>query len=447
MSEYLTRDPGKQARLKEIIGRLHGGATVAEVKRDFNALIKGVSAEEVAAMEQALVDEGFPVEEIQRLCEVHVAVFESSLEKGRKPSRMPGHPVHSFMAENREAERLLRRLLRGARAWAWGLGSGSAEAGAALGELSGLAVHYARKENQLFPYLERHGFTGPSKVMWGKHDEIRVLLKEAEAAYREASGPEGARRFRTAARRLAAAVRRMVFMEERILYPNALRRLSDREWAEIRKGEEAIGFAWIEPGAAYDADLVLARLASGSGAGAAARTGDGESAAPGGGPASAPGAAPVGAPASGGASHAPGGAAPQAGLLELNTGRIGLEVLDLALRALPLDFSVVDENDRVLYYSDAPERIFPRSPAVIGRAVQNCHPQKSVAVVESILSAFKKKEKSQARFWIEMGGKFVVIEYRALYDQAGRYRGCLETTMDAAPYRGLQGERRLLDWS
>jgi len=254
MSEYLTRDPGKQARLKEIIGRLHGGATVAEVKRDFDTLIKGVSAEEVAAMEQALVDEGFPVEEIQRLCEVHVAVFESSLEKGHKPSRMPGHPVHSFMAENREAERLLGRLLRGARAWAWGLGSGSSEAGAALGELAKLAVHYARKENQLFPYLERHGFTGPPKVMWGKHDEARVLLKgvaEALAAAAQVTADE-LRTVRDLV--LAPAVESLAGMidkEQQILLPMCLDTLDEAEWGAIAADSPELGWCLVVPETAW----------------------------------------------------------------------------------------------------------------------------------------------------------------------------------------------------
>ncbi|MBL8966362.1 MAG: DUF438 domain-containing protein [Spirochaetaceae bacterium] len=437
MSEVLTTDLEKQAKLKAIIKRLHAGATAAEVKRDFANLIKGVSAPEVAAMEQSLVDEGFPVEEIQRLCEVHVAVFESSLEKGEKPAKMPGHPVHSFMAENRELERLLRRLLKASLGWLLGART-SAMAGTVLEELHGVTIHYARKENQLFPYLERQGFTGPSKVMWGKHDELRALLAACDKSYREASGRAGARSFFAETRKFAAAARRMIFMEERILYPNALKRLSERDWAEIRKGEAAIGFAWIVPGAAYDADLVLARLRD-----RAPRQGLPASTVPAGVPAGAEAAAsstvPPGVP--------PAGNPPtQAAEIELNTGALSPELLDLALKALPLDFSIVDEEDRVRYYSDVPERIFPRSPAVIGRAVQNCHPPKSVATVERILASFKRKERDSARFWIEMGGRFIVIEYKALYDAEGRYRGTLETTMDAKQYRELKGERRLLDW-
>jgi uncharacterized protein len=449
----------KQEGLKAIIRKLHGGMAVGEVKREFADLIKGVSAEEIAAMEQALIDEGFPPEEIQRLCEVHVQVFESSLEKGRSGRTMPGHPAHSLKAENREAERRLRALLGAARSWVWSsrLGGAAAAGGvpdapdatdkggearararAALRDLDGILVHFARKENQLFPYLERHGFTGPSKVMWGKHDEIRAALKELSGAVEEGPGA-----FRARARSLAAAMRRMFFMEERILLPNALRKLSEREWAEIRRGEEAIGFAWIKPGAEYDAGLVLARTAGGSSAGAGGALaafvaaakgpgeGPGEPGAPGGGAAT-PEAAMAGASAG--------------GAVALNTGSVSAAILDLALRKLPLDISIVDAQDRVLYYSDSPDRLFPRSPAVIGRVVHNCHPQKSVAMVERILEAFKKGERDSARFWMELGGKFVVIEYFALRDAEGNYVGTLETGQDATGLRSLQGQRRLLEW-
>jgi DUF438 domain-containing protein len=419
MNERTSIDPARQQKLKEIIRRLHGGASASEVKRDFADLIRGVSAQEVASMEQALVDEGFPVEEIQRLCEVHVQVFESSLGKGRPPKSMPGHPVHSLMAENREARTRLKRLTAltrsGFLASLLRIGNVSAAPGSAssrgaaeasaLDDLEKILIHYTRKENQLFPYLEKHGFTGPSKVMWGKHDEIRRLFKEARAAL----GDTG--RFRSEAGKLAAAIRRMIFMEERILLPESLRKLSEREWAEIRGGEDAIGFAWIRPGAEYDAGIAWnsARTSSHPAANGKAASG-------------------------------------QAASVDLAVGRIPVEILDIALKRLPFDLSIVDENNKVLYYSDSPDRVFPRSPAVIGRDVRNCHPPSSVAVVEKIIEAFRRKERDRARFWIQLGERFVVIEYLALYDANGEYRGTLEVSQDATGTRALEGQRRLLEW-
>jgi len=132
--------------------------------------------------------------------------------------------------------------------------------------------------------------------------------------------------------------------------------------------------------------------------------------------------------------------------IPLDTGALTAEQIDLMLKRLPVDVSFVDENDTVLYYSETPDRIFHRAPLVIGRKVQNCHPSKSVDVVERILQAFKAGERDAAEFWIELNGRFVHIRYFALRDKAGAYRGTLEVTQDATAVRGLRGERRLLDW-
>jgi DUF438 domain-containing protein len=130
----------------------------------------------------------------------------------------------------------------------------------------------------------------------------------------------------------------------------------------------------------------------------------------------------------------------------LDTGTLGAEQLNLLLTHLPLDVSFVDENDEVRYYSATPERIFPRSPGVIGRKVQNCHPPKSVGTVERILAAFKAGRKDHADFWIQMRGRFLHIRYFAVRDAQGAYRGCLEVSQDVTEIRALEGERRLLDW-
>ncbi|MCE1195558.1 DUF438 domain-containing protein [bacterium] len=428
MADYVAIDPERQVRLKEIIGRLHAGRPVGEVKREFAKLIQGVSAAEIAAMEQSLIEGGMPVEEVQRLCEVHVQVFEASLAKGGTPTGMAGHPIHSMIEENKLAKRKASALKTAARHWAWRVGT-QEDAAAALEDLSAIVIHYTRKENQLFPYLEKQGFTGPSRVMWSKHDEIRALIKDA----RDALGGEP-RAFGRIAGSLASKVQKMIFMEEHILIPEARRRLSEREWAEIRQGEEAIGFAWIKPASLYDAGIVLASAPAARPAAPVAETA-----------ATRAEAAVSTAPAYAQAAAAP--SAEAAELLDLATGRLPKSLLDIALRTMPVDISIIDEHDKVLYYSDSPHRLFPRSPAAIGRDVHNCHPQKSVATVEKILQAFRNKEKNRARFWIEMGGRFILIEYHALYDAAGAYRGTLEVSQDLTELRALEGQRRLLDWN
>jgi DUF438 domain-containing protein len=417
MSEPLGIDPERAARLKAIIDRLGEGAKPSEVKKEFHDLIKGADAVEVAALEQSLIEGGMPVQEVQRLCEVHADVFKDGLERGEKSHSLPGHPIHSYLAENAEARKLL---------WPLRLAGffGDAEAvGKAVAALKPIIVHYERKENQLFPYLEKVGFTGPSKVMWGKHDEIRDRFRSLEATVSAGDSKASRSNARALARQLAS----MMFMEEKILFPNAIKRLGERDWVKIRQGDDAIGYAWVKPGSIWDAGLAWAR-----------DSGKAEPEASQAEPLAAMPAARQEPSSSASASAEP--------LVHLNEGVLPNKVLDLMLRNLPLDISFVDANDRVLYYSDSAHRVFPRSPAIIGREVKNCHPPKSVAVVERILEAFKKKEKSSAEFWISMGGRFILISYKAIYDDDGNYLGTMESSWDATDIRALEGERRLLDW-
>lgn len=426
MSEFLTPDSDKLKQLQSVVQALAKGTDPQSVKRQFNAIIKGATAAEVAAMEQSLIEQGVPVTEVQRLCEVHADVFRAGLEQGKPGKLMPGHPVHTFIKENKVAKKLVRQLVK--NSW---IGSLDAIQNS-IKALQPIIIHYERKENQIFPYLEKTGFTGPSKVMWGKHDEIRALFKALEASL--STDKPIAASVRHLARDLARHIRMMVFMEEKILFPNALKRLTNRDWAEIRQGEPAIGYAWVEPGAEWDA--VLAKyFAQERPSQPAATSGsvnryDAMSS-------SGIGNADI--------SHQQVTLEAQS-LIPLSVGSLPLGVLDSILRLMPFDISFVDANDKVMFYSDSPHRVFPRSPAIIGRAVQNCHPPKSVATVEKILEAFKNKEKDKAEFWLELGGKFIYIAYKPVYDTQGQYLGTLEMSMDATELRSLTGQRKLLDW-
>jgi DUF438 domain-containing protein len=195
----------------------------------------------------------------------------------------------------------------------------------------------------------------------------------------------------------------MVYKEEKILFPMSMEKLTAADWAEVKRGEDELGYALAKP--AFALPLAAGR----------------------------PSPSPAPAPAA-------------AGLLNLGTGALSLEMVDLVLRHLPLDLSFVDENDVVRYYSESKERIFPRTPAAIGRTVQNCHPPKSVDTVNRILESFKAGRQSVAEFWIHMGPRFIHIRYFAVRDGDSKYRGCLEVTQDIGALRALDGERRLLDW-
>ncbi len=416
MSEFLEgTSEYREQRLKEIVMDLHEGSDIKAVRKRFAELIRNVSPEEIAAMEQALIAEGIPVAQVQKLCDVHVQVFEEALGRRKKTKVLPGHPVHTYREENKALGRIAARMKRLLQRVSRGVAAEEFER--TLAELKGAEVHYRRKENQLLPYLERVDFTGPSKVMWGKHDEIRSQLKSFEAAFRERDW----KRFNAEGRGLLRAIRRMIFMEEKILFPTALKKLSDRQWVEIRRGEGEIGYAWIVPGNLWDPSVVLAKAVSEDlGKKTQEEYVERETWRP----------------------DQQGGR----GEIALDVGALDPEQINLLLKNLPVDITYVDEHDKVLYYSQGRERIFPRSPAVIGRAVQNCHPPASVHVVGKILESFRRKEKDRAEFWLTLDQRFIHIRYFALYDAEGVYRGVLEVSQDATDIRALEGQRRLLDW-
>jgi len=412
-------DPEKRAQrqetLKTIIRRLHDGASVEEVKAAFDELAADVDSAEIAAMEQALIADGMPVSEVQRLCDVHVTVFKDALEGQPTLDVDPSHPVAAYVRENEKARQIVDGLRQDLTELAERVNTGEpadeqrAEVARGLERLAAVETHYTRKENQLFPALEAHGVEGPTKVMWGIHDELRAELKDARA---HAADPSAAQQVAHELSTLLLKVEDMIYKEERILFPTALETLSAEEWQHISEGDADIGYAWIEPPGVWHAD---GACASGS-AEPAGQAGRGATAEPHGEPG-----------------------------LPVTTGRLTLGQLDLLFRNIPIDLTYVDENDRVAFYSEG-DRVFPRSPAVIGREVRNCHPPKSVDKVEQILEQFKAGRRDMAEFWIELSGRFVHIRYIALRDGDGTYRGCLEAVQDATHVRSLEGERRLIDW-
>ncbi len=394
-------DAEAQQELKEIIRELHRGVPFDQVKQRFDRLMTRMDPSRIAELEQQLIAEGMPAEEIQRLCDLHVTLFESDLAAGEPVSAPEGHPVHTYLLENERFTALATRLNAliaevKAEPAAERLQALRPRLEPLLQELGRIELHYSRKENQLFPFLEKHGITGPSQVMWGIHDEIRGLLKGIRTALIEEDAPE----FIARAAEFSRAVTDMIYKENAILFPMALEKLTGEEWVEIRAGEDAIGYAFVTPGTAWPPTAK----------------------------------APVPPPALAGE-----------GLVRLDTGSLTLEQLNRLLTHLPVELSFVDHQDTVRYYSDTPERLFPRSPGVIGRKVQNCHPPKSLHVVEELLRAFKSGEKSKAGFWIQMKGRFILIQYFAVRDKAGEYLGTVEVTQDITEIRKLEGEKRLLE--
>jgi uncharacterized protein len=414
MSEFIDNVSQRKRMLKEALQGLHEGRSVEEVQEIFAELVKVATYDDIAKAEQMLINEGLPAAEIQKLCDLHVAVVRDALDAAPAPDSMSGHPVHTMRAENEIAATMLQQInglmtVPGREAMELVRDR--------LEQLMQYNRHYLRKENLLFPYLERTGFTGPSQVMWGIHDEVRNDWKQLTAKLsrldRVNDWTAFLKELRSLYEPMRSRVEEMIYKEEKILIPASLERLTDKDWSEIRRQEPELGYFVVRPGHEWQ-----------------------------------PKAPEPKQPAAPKAPEQPAAPTfiPGVGVnLSLNTGVLTPEQINMMLTSLPFDITYVDENDEVRYFTQGKERIFERQPAIIGRKVQMCHPPQSMDKVQRILDDFRAGTRDVAEFWIQMMGKFIHIRYYALRDSSGEYRGTIEVTQDVSPIRALQGEKRLDD--
>ena len=404
MAQPLSKEAKKEV-MKDIILKLHQGLSAEDAKERFEKEVGNVSSTEIAEIEQALINDGLSPEEIKKFCNVHTLIFQSALEKSASAETFPSHPIYLFKLENREIERLvdsLKTMLE--KADARKLPELKKAVRDGLLRLKGIETHYSRKEQLLFPFLEKQGFMGPSKVMWGKDNEVRDLLKTALSKVDGISSQSDLDTFREKVwAPLTEETLGMIFKEENILFPTSLEKLKTDDWVEILRESEDIGYVFISK---PEETTVLVRKL-------------------------------------------------QAALLEepvikdntiaLPTGDLKLDELMNLLNTLPVDITFVDRDDTVRYFSESKDRIFSRTKSVIGRRVQNCHPPQSVDVVEKILASFKEGKRDACDFWITLRGKLVYIRYFAVRDRQRQYLGTLEVTQDITDIKELKGEKRLLD--
>lgn len=401
MSELINNREHRQKLMKEVIMELHQGKSVEEVKERFASVIEGVSPEEISAMEQSLIEEGLPVEEVQRLCDVHAAVFKGSLadyhQNAAPRQAPPGHPVHTFQQENKAVEKLIAEyitpLIEAAKT------TPSVEyknrLAQAFDQLWELDKHYSRKENLLFPYLEKHGITAPPKVMWGVDDEIRDLIKKVKSPSPEAT----LETMIAVAEEALHRIKEMIYKEENILFPMALDTLTGDEWNIILEESNEIGYCLYQPEIRFeDVSQETTRKAE----------------------------------------------VVSADTVQLETGTLNVKVLEAILNRLPVDITFVDKDDIVRYFSQSKDRIFHRTKAILGRKVENCHPPASVHIVRKLVDDFKSGAKDSEDFWLKLGDTFVYIRYFAVRDENGEYLGTLEVTQNISPIQELKGEKRLL---
>ena len=409
MSELIDNSKFRKDKLKELILKLHEGKSPELVREELVSTLKHIPYGEVVEVEQNLIEEGLPESEVLRLCDIHGEVLEGRVDLSGAKIVPPGHPVDVFKNENREILLVVEKTNKL---------FGSLEALpekelpdfinqllACFNDLMDVDKHYQRKEYLVFPYLEKREITGPPKVMWGKHDEIREQLKGCIEVLKTAdiTKSELVDTLPLLFSPTTKAVTDMVMKEEEILLPMCMDNITTEEWWSIHKQTLEFGFTLYDPDIEWKPEGI-------------SEEDDFEGTV-------------------------------VDGNIQLPSGSFTAKEIKTILNTLPADMTFVDKNDKVKYFTQGKERIFARSRSIINRDVRLCHPPGSAHIVEKIIEDFKSGKASHAPFWIQMKDKFIHIEYFALRDEDDEYMGVLELSQDLSHARSLEGERRILSYT
>lgn len=390
--------------IRYLIKQLHEGKNPEEVKVKFRNVLRKVSPTEIAQIEQELVNEGMPQKDLRKLCNIHLAIFRESLGKQKVET---DHPIYVFMEEHKiilqhlgELKSIIQKV---------GAAESFEEVDDEIHELKHIAEHLmemekhnVREENVLFPYLQKRGITEPPAIMWAEHNELREKKKqllELLKTHGKLSFRDFAKRLANTGNYLTEELPHHIYKENHILYPAALRTIKDEEWKEIKEQCDELGYCCFTPKYLKAGEEEVKKEEKSA----------------------------------------------LEGTMNFETGSLTKEEIKGMLNALPVDITFVDAENTVRYFNKAEGRIFPRTKTVIGRKVQQCHPPKSVHVVNQVIDDLKHRRRKSADFWIDMNGRKIYIRYFPMRNQEGEYMGCLEVTQDITDIQKIKGERRLLN--
>ena len=393
----------RQGRIRNFIERLSSGEDLDSVRKDFVEEFSHVDAQEIMTAEQTLIKEGMPVSEVQRLCDVHSALFHgvasapppgalshdeihaqaASVNPEDIDALPEGHPLTILRAENAALDALLDTIegeLDGAKR--------PDVVCAHILSLGDVRSHYIKKEELLMPLLYDYGVTGPSQVMWGIDDEMKRELSMIIKALKEDA--ENLPMYEARIRALTQRIREMIFKEEKILFPLSLRYFTQMEWYRCYHDLPDMGIsfgvqipAWAEAQPWLDQEAE--RLARSS----------------------------------------------AAGKLQFPTGELSMAQLTTILQLLPVDITFIDKDDVVRFFTNEGQ-VFTRPLSALGRDVMNCHPPEIIPVVRNLIADFKAKKRTQMIVHRYIRERPIRVQYQAMYDAAGEYIGTVEFVTDHA---------------
>ncbi|MHA2201679.1 MAG: DUF438 domain-containing protein [Candidatus Thorarchaeota archaeon] len=387
---------------KKVIEKIRSGDNLQEIKEYFSEILGIVPPGEFAFFENELSKDGVSSDDIKVMQGIQLTLFNKSVET-QEPLESAGHPIFTLMSEHA----LLMEYVNELRSLVSSISGDEQEVKPQflkrIRELIGYFIesesHYQREENAVFPVLEKHGLTGPPAAMWSEHQEIHKLEKEIFSLNIENEKDllNNLLKLSGLVSSLSDRLADHFYKENNILFPASIRMFSPAEWEIIIQDFDDIGYC------SYTPRPVRTKEASKE------------------------------------------STITEHGVVSFGSGSLTLEQLELLFNHLPVDTTFVDEQDRVRFFSESPDRIFVRSRAVIGRSVQLCHPKDSIHAVQEILDDFRAGKRNNAEFWIDLGGKTIHIRYFAMRNDNGTYLGCLEVSQDITEIKKITGEKRLLE--
>ena len=394
-----------------------GKITLEEGRKEVAERVGKIRPFHLAFIEQTLI-EHTDEECIRENMAQKIQLFEGYMDYSR-PDVPEDHPLSRYYQENEEMKRLLLAVEDLVQypviknQWL-----------ELFDQIRKYPIHYSRKQNQLYPLLEQKGFDRPTTTMWTFDDMVRDNIRDAHNLLEEGKEEE----FIRSCKKLIFYGRDLMEKEETILYPTSYAMITAEEFEDMKEGDLEIGYAFFTPAEKRVKGTTVAGKSTDTSA------------------SSAPEAAGFAADLQQLLSKY-GYSAGGSEKLDVTTGKLTLEQINLIYQHLPFDISFVDENELVCFYSDTDHRIFPRSKNVIGRQVMNCHPRKSAHVVREVIDKLRSGEQDKAEFWINKPGFFIYIIYVAVRDAEGNFRGVIEVMQDCTHIRALEGSQTLLKWA
>ncbi|BAL81020.1 DUF438 domain-containing protein [Caldisericum exile] len=408
MSEFIQNNLSREERLNLMRNLLidmdKGLISPQEVKERFKKILENVHPAEIAIIENTLiVQDHFPQEKIHKLCDVHIDIFRESLEN-EEIKVQPGHPLYILYDEHKKISFVLGKVMSIASKIE-SLNNKEEvikvllENFEVFDALLDLENHMVREENALFPFLERHDVVQPPQILWNEHDSVRARLKDLKKYLEKASNLEEAdlKEIPNLLKYIVDLKTSHIYKENKILFPTAIDRLNEEEWNKVLESMSEIGYAKFT-----DRNLIPEVIESQD------RYGKQEDR-----------------------------------YVYLGSGKFTLDELNAFFEALPFEVTFINKDDIVQFFNRGEKRIFVRTKSVLGRSVQNCHPPKSVHIVNKILEDFKSGKRDLAEFWINLQGRLIYIRYFAVRDTNGNYLGTLEVTQDVTDIKKLEGEKRI----